>query len=88
MEQVERLIKVEESVKSAHKRIDSTEERLDKDENTIDLLCTSNATNTGAIRNLCEKIDGLISTIKWFIGLAITLILGIAGILVTVLARG
>lgn len=88
MEQVERLIKVEESVKSAHKRIDEGEARQDKTDEKVDMLCSSNATNTGAIKNLCEKIDGLISTIKWFIGLAITLILGIAGILVTVLARG
>jgi hypothetical protein len=87
MENVERLVKVEESVKSAHIRISEAETRLDKDEEKIDGLCSSNATNTGAIRNLCEKIDGLIGTIKWFIGLAITLILGIAGLFISVLAR-
>jgi hypothetical protein len=87
MEQVERLVKVEESVKSAHIRVSEAETRLDKGEEKIDLLCTSNATNTTAIGHLCQKIDGLIGTIKWFIGLAVTLILGIAGLFISVLAR-
>jgi tetrahydromethanopterin S-methyltransferase subunit G len=88
MENVERLVKVEESVKSAHHRLNEHDTRLDKGEEKIDMLCSESAVNTGAIKNLCEKIEGLIGTIKWFIGLAITLILGIAGILVSVLVRG
>lgn len=84
MEQTERLIKVEESVKSAHRRIDDTEDRLNKDEGKIDGLCTANASNVNSIKNLCEKIDGLIGTIKWFIGLAVT----ICGLLIGLFVKG
>lgn len=84
MENTERIAKVEESVKTAHRRIDDAEERLDKDEEKIDGLCTANSANVQSIQNLCDKIDGLISTIKWFIGIAIS----ICGLLTAILVRG
>lgn len=87
MENVERITRVEESTKSAHHRLDTMEKRMDESDDKLENLCSANAVNTGSIKNLCEKIDGLIGTIKWFIGLAITLILGIAGLFLSVLER-
>jgi hypothetical protein len=81
------LKEVEASTKSAHHRIDSLEGRLGKDEAKIDTLTCSDSTNTQAIKELCNKIDGLVNTIKWFIGLGVTLILGIGSIAVAILLR-
>ena len=77
----ERITAVEESVKTAHRRITDVEGIVEKHDDKLEALCSANASNINSIQNLCEKIDGLVSTIKWFIGLAVS----ICGLLVGIL---
>jgi hypothetical protein len=81
----EKLAEIDASTKSAHYRIDGLEERFDKAGAKLDKLSCSDSTNTQAIKELCNKIDGLVNTIKWFIGLGVTFILGLGGLVVDVM---
>lgn len=63
-----------------HKALDEKlfrhEKWLGEHETKIDRLTTSDATNTQAIKELCKKIDDLVGTIKWLIGVSITTLVG------------
>ena len=56
-----------------HKRVDEQlevhETRLNSHSKEIDRLSTSDTKNSTQIEHLCGKIDDLVVTIKWFIGL-------------------
>lgn len=58
-----------------HKRIDERlethEKRLNSHSEELDRLSLSDTRNSTQIDNLCDKIDGLITTNKWFIGLIV-----------------
>lgn len=83
----ELIIKVDESSKSAHHRLDEHKDMLDKHSSQIDSLVKSDSTNTANINNLICKIDGLINTIKWMIGLLVPTLLTIIGLLITVFVK-
>lgn len=63
-----------------HKRIDEKfiiqEKRLNNHGDRIDLLEQSRSRTETQIANLCEQIKSLISTIRWFLGLAGATLLG------------
>lgn len=58
-----------------HKRIDerlvSQERRLDDHDERIDQLEQHKSKVETTILFLCDKIDGLVKTMKWFIGLIV-----------------
>lgn len=58
-----------------HKRIDerlvSQERRLDDHDERIDQLEQHKSKVEATILFLCEKIDGLVKTLKWFVGLIV-----------------
>ena len=81
----ELLREIEASAKSAHHRIDGVEEKVENQGNRItDLSCTSSA-NEKVVISLCEKLDGLISMIKWVIGICVPSVIAIAGLLIAIL---
>ena len=60
-----------------HNRIDA---RLKEHDDKLEALTKSNERHSEAIQNLCDKIENLVTTIKWLIGLVIVPILtGIFG---------
>jgi|LSQX01.2.fsa_nt_gb hypothetical protein len=58
-----------------HKRIDEKlnihEKRLDKHSDRLDKLEQYQSRTEAIIKNLCEKIDSLVTTMRWFIGLLV-----------------
>lgn len=63
-----------------HKRIDEKfethEKRLNNHGDRIDKLEQFKSSTETEIKNLVEQIKNLVSTIKWFMGFAITLLAG------------
>lgn len=59
----------ESSIRSAHKRLDGNEKRFDCLDDKVDKLERSDERNAANIGNLCNRIDGLITTIKWAMGI-------------------
>ena len=74
----EKLTEVIASAKSAHHRLDTHEIWFKERDDKIDSLEKSDATNTNEIKNLCKNIANLVTAIKWFIGIIITIIGGFA----------
>ena len=70
----EKLTEVTASAKSAHHRLDTFESKLGEHDDKIDCLEKSDATNTNEIKNLCKNIGDLVVTIKWLIGIVISVI--------------
>jgi len=68
-EKCEDIARAKLSAESAHDRIDAHETWLTGIDNTLDVLVKSDTKHTMAIDNLCKRIDGLISSIKWLIGM-------------------
>ncbi|KEH99978.1 hemolysin XhlA family protein [Clostridium botulinum] len=70
----------EELCREKHRQIDKTfklhDTRLNSHSNRLEFLEKSNAVHNTEINNLCKQIGDLITTIKWFIGLTITTLLG------------
>ena len=58
-----------------HKRIDEKlnthEKRLAKHSDRLDKLEQYQSRTEAIIKNLCEKIDSLVTTMRWFIGLLV-----------------
>lgn len=70
------------------KRLDDHDERLDiHDKDINDLKVSSGIYNT-KIENLCEQIKNLVTTLKWAIGMAITIMLALLTIIVELMKRG
>lgn len=60
-----------EKHKRVDERLDIHETRLNNHSERIDKLEQRGSAVDYQIKNLCEKIDGLITTMKWFIGLLV-----------------
>lgn len=64
-----------ELCKEKHKRIDEKlnthEQRLNNHGSRIDRLEQYQSKTETMIKNLCERIDGLVTTMRWFIGLLV-----------------
>ena len=64
-----------ELCKEKHKRIDEKlnthEQRLNNHGSRIDQLEQYQSRTEAIIKNLCEKIDSLVTTMRWFIGLLV-----------------
>jgi len=60
-----------EKHKRVDERLDIHETRLNNHSERIDKLEQRGSAVDYQIKNLCEKIDGLITTMKWFIGLMV-----------------
>jgi archaellum component FlaC len=61
-----------EKHKRVDERLETHEKRLNNHSDELDRLSTSDTRNSTQIDNLCNKIDGLITTNKWFIGLIVS----------------
>ena len=77
-EHIKALAELDSSGRSAHKRIDGAERRLDSLDCKVDKLERSDERNATNIGNLCARIDGLITTIKWAMGIIGASALGFA----------
>lgn len=66
--------------KTKHVRVDERlgahDELLLKHDERIDLLERSEARSEVRMSNLCERIDSLISAIKWSMGMLVTSLIG------------
>ena len=64
-----------ELCKEKHKRIDEKinthERRLNNHGGRIDQLEQYQSKTETMIKNLCERIDGLVTTMRWFMGLLV-----------------
>lgn len=64
-----------ELCKEKHKRIDEKlnthERRLNDHGSRIDQLEQYQSKTETMIKNLCERIDGLVTTMRWFMGLLV-----------------
>lgn len=61
--------------------LDDHENRLNKHSLRLDKLEQDNSENKTDIRNLIKKIDDFISTIKWGLGIFVTVSIFVIGIL-------
>lgn len=61
--------------------LDDHENRLNKHSTRLDKLEQDNSENKTDIRNLIKKIDDFISTIKWGLGIFVTVSIFVIGIL-------
>jgi hypothetical protein len=57
--------------KSINKKLTEHDEKFKEYDDKIDTLTTGAAVHTTQIDNLCKEIHGLVTTTKWFIGLAV-----------------
>lgn len=76
-----------ESTKSAHHRIDKIEKTLDCHEEQLNKLTVTGAGLNERLDNLVERLDRLISTTKWFIGIGITIILAVLGFTLNIIIK-
>jgi len=63
------IAELKSSTKQAHHRLDEHEDRFSKIEPRISELEKCQARATENITNLCNRIDGLITTIRWSVGI-------------------
>jgi archaellum component FlaC len=61
----------QERHKRVDERLETHERRLNSHSEELDRLSISDTKNSTQIDNLCDKIDGLVTIIKWFIGLMV-----------------
>lgn len=59
--------------KTIEDKFNRHESWLCEHEEKIDKLSKSDATNTNEIKNLCKNISDLVATIKWLIGIMVTI---------------
>lgn len=71
----------EEKHKRINERLELDERRLNDHSKRIDKLEQRGASVDAKIESLCEKVTDLISTIKWGLGIFITIALFFLGIL-------
>jgi hypothetical protein len=82
------LIKeVESGTKSAHHRLDDHQVILSKHSSQLDALIANDSRNSANIVNLICRIDGLIATIKWMIGIMVPTLISIIGMLISLFLR-
>jgi|GEM_PF-5899799 len=79
----EMIKEVESDAKSAHRRLDEHHIKLEKHSTQLDLLIANDSKNSTNIHNLIMRIDGLINTIKWMIGILVPTLLSIIGMLIS-----
>jgi len=65
-----------EKHKRTDERLDTHERRINNHSERIDKLELSQGRTEEIVKNLCEKIDGLIVTMRWMIGLFATALTG------------
>jgi len=63
------LAELKSSTKQAHHRLDEHEDRFSKIEPRLSELEKCQARATESITNLCNRIDGLIVSIRWAVGI-------------------
>ncbi|NKF05309.1 hemolysin XhlA family protein [Clostridium gasigenes] len=56
------------------------EEKVEKHENRITNLEITDATIMQQVRDLVKSVDGLVSTMKWLLGIIVTISIGLLGI--------
>lgn len=61
-------------------RIDKLEKKVDKHENRITNLEITDATIMQQVKDLVKSVDGLVVTMRWLMGLIVTVGLGLLGI--------
>jgi hypothetical protein len=86
-EHITTIAELGQSAKSAHHRLDGNDKRLDAHDEQIKELSCAKASNEQIVKSLCDKLDGLINTIKWLIGLLVPSMLTLAGLMITVLIK-
>lgn len=60
-----------EKHKRADERLDTHDRRLNNHGERIDKLEQYQSRTETMIKNLCERIDGLVTTMRWFMGLLV-----------------
>ncbi len=76
-EHIKTLAELESSTSSAHKRIDDHERRIQSVEACVSANARDTAVNTQSITNLCQKLDSLVTTLRWGIGILAVSALGL-----------
>ena len=66
----------EEKNKRVDERLDTHDTRLNSHSQRLDKLEQNDIENRTEIKNLCEQIKSLVSTMKWFMGIIITAFIG------------
>ena len=61
----------EERHKRVDERLDTQDRRLNNHGERIDALEQSRSRTDTRLENLCEKIESLVTTMRWFMGLAV-----------------
>ncbi len=72
----DRLSDLTNSTKSAHKRLDGHDTSIEKIGCRVQTLEQDSVASRGRIDSLCEKLDGLIVTLRWGIGVITVAMLG------------
>lgn len=62
--------------KRVDERLDVQDKRLNNHEDRLDVLERYQSKSEEQIKNLCEQIKSLVTTIKWSMGLLITTLVG------------
>jgi len=68
--------RIDERVNQHETRLDGHDTRIEKVECRVGTIETLASASNKRIDHLCEKLDGLITTLRWAIGIALVSMLG------------